>query len=80
VLGPDGAGGLVPTSFLYRGERHTLAEVLETWLAALPWWEDPAAVGNAPAQLRYWRVRTTRDGIFELTQLGTAWRLYKIYD
>jgi hypothetical protein len=66
---------------MYRGERHLVAEILDTWLMhRSPWWDDPKAVGQAPAQVTCWRIRTTKNGVFELIQDGTAWRLYRIWD
>lgn len=81
TLGPDGAGGTKPTLFIFRGGRHRISEVLDTWLMNdRPWWEDPLATKQGPSQIRVWRVRTTQGGIYELTQSGTVWKLYKAYD
>lgn len=82
TLGPDRErGGLMPASFMYRQERHQVVEVLDVWLMlAKPWWEDPNAVGQAPQHTCYWRVRTAKGGVFEMSQDGTNWRLYKVYD
>lgn len=81
TLGPAGdRPGLQPVSFLYRQERHQVTEILDTFAMAEPWWEDPNAVGRAPQEVTFWRVRTRRGGIFELTQSKQEWRLYKAYD
>jgi hypothetical protein len=82
TLGPDRErGGLMPASFIYRQERHQVVEVMDTWTMWKDrWWEDPGAVGKAPAEVRYWRIRTVKGGVFELMQDGTQWRLYKSYD
>lgn len=81
TLGPDGAGGMRPVTFLYRRERHQVAEILDRWvMMAQPWWEDPQAVGKAPAEVTYWRLRTTKGGVFEISQAEQKWRMYKIYD
>lgn len=76
-LGP----GLQPVTFEYAGGRHRVAGILETWVMfSTPWWEDPGAIQQGPAEVTMWRVRTTQGGVYELEQAGTRWRLYKAYD
>jgi hypothetical protein len=81
TLGPDGTGRLRPVSFIYRGERHQVTDVLDVWkMFDRPWWDDPQAVGGAAAEVTYWRIQTSRGGVFEIVQDGQRWKMYKIYD
>lgn len=76
-----GWAGLAPAAFVLLRERHQVVEVLDCFrMLWNPWWEDPQAATAGPEEADVWRVRTVKQGVFELVQLGQSWWCYKAYD
>ena len=71
-----GARGPEPVTWVYRGARYRVVEVLECWEEAGRWWEqEPPATA--------WRVRVQQGGVMELIMLHTSppqWRLMRSWD
>lgn len=67
-----------PTSFVWRGARYRIAEVLATWHLQDRWWEPPSASAGAasttatarasapPSDRLYYRVRCSDQQTFDL--------------
>lgn len=73
VLGRD---GLTPSSFVWRGARYRVVEVLDSWMETGRWWEQEASCTA-------FRVQTEGGGVFELVRLHQEppeWRLMRIWD
>lgn len=65
-----------PVSWVLRGARYRVAEILDCWEEAGRWWEQ-----DAPATA--WRVRVQHQGVMELIMLHTSppqWRLMRSWD
>lgn len=65
-----------PISFVWRGGRYRIIEVLDNWREAGRWWElRPDA--------EVWRVRCHDRGVYELAMIDTIppeWRLMVVWD
>lgn len=80
-----GARGPEPVSWVHRGARYRVREILDCWEEAGRWWEfvdSETTPQEAPATA--WRVRVQSGGIVELLMLHTrpapTWIWYKSYD
>lgn len=76
VTAVPGRDGLTPTSFVWRGARYRVVEVLDSWMEAGRWWEK-----EAPATA--WRVMVQGGGVMELVRVHSEppeWRLMRIWD
>jgi len=77
----EGWPELAPARFVVLGGRHQTAQVLDCWrMVWTPWWEDPKCMERGPVEAYMWRVRTVKQGVFELVQIGQEWLCYKSYD
>lgn len=76
TLVQDPVWGLRPARFTWRGSKKTVKAVQDCWQEAGRWWEAE------PSQT-IWRVFTTDGGLFELANVHTSprtWRLLYAFD
>jgi hypothetical protein len=68
--------GPAPSTFIWRGARYRVLELLESWEEIGRWWEkEPSATA--------WRVRVQHGGVMELVRLHAQppeWRLMRVFD
>ncbi len=64
-----------PVSFLYKGGKERVEDILERWRVAQGWWKQAV-------EREYFRVRSGRGIVYELYRdlLGGGWYLQRIYD
>lgn len=83
-----GAGGAVPTAFIWRGRVHVVHAVVAHWTQRLPWWrsawEDEDTAVQQVLEHRVWRVEASAGrhqgiGVYDLAE-GEHWQLVRMAD
>ena len=67
-----------PTSFVWQGKTHHIAEVCNRWRGQTRWWEPRETIWR-----EYWKVVTTNTGLLCLIYCDLAsgaWFLARLYD
>ncbi|GGL22705.1 hypothetical protein GCM10012283_00960 [Phycicoccus endophyticus] len=88
---PTGGRDGTPRTFVWRGRRHTVCAVLDTWQERRPWWravgqgDAPSTAGAHPAtERRVWRVEARPPvgpvGVFDLARDDDHWLLLRAHD
>jgi hypothetical protein len=70
--------GETPTSFVWQGKTHHIAEVCNRWRVHTRWWEPGETIWR-----EYWKVVTTNTGLLCLIYCDLPsgdWFLARLYD